>query len=82
MIRRSAARAVRLRQPRRLIVAVPTAPPPSCRRLAAEADEVIALIKPTDFFAVGQWYIDFRQTSDEEVRDLLAKAGHQPARAA
>jgi putative phosphoribosyl transferase len=78
----AAARAVRLRQPRRLIIAVPTAPPSSCARLAAEADEVIALIKPADFFAVGQWYIDFRQTSDEEVRDLLVKAGHQPARAA
>jgi putative phosphoribosyl transferase len=78
----AAVRALRLQQPKRLIVAVPTAPPSSCAKLANEADEVVALMKPDYFVAVGQWYIDFGQTSDEEVRRLLAEGGHQKAQAA
>jgi len=78
----AAVRALRSQQPKHLVVAVPTAPPSSCVKLAEEADEVIALIKPEYFVAVGQWYEDFSQTSDDEVRRLLAEAGHQPARLA
>jgi putative phosphoribosyl transferase len=77
----AAARALRLQQPARLVVAVPTAPPSSCAKVAEEVDEVIALMKPDSFIAVGQWYEDFGQTSDDEVRRLLAEAHHQAARA-
>ncbi len=77
----AALRALRLQQPTRLVIAVPTASPSSCEKLAEEADEVISLMKPRDFVAVGQWYLDFGQTSDEEVRRLLKEAGTKGARA-
>ncbi|MBA3833197.1 MAG: phosphoribosyltransferase [Chthoniobacterales bacterium] len=71
---RAAARAVRLRAPAGLIIAVPVAAESSCRELEAEADEVICALTPEEFFGVGQFYHDFRQTTDEEVRDYLAAA--------
>ncbi len=71
---RAAARAVRLRAPAGLIIAVPVAAESSCRELEAEADEVICALTPEDFFGVGQFYHDFRQTTDEEVREYLAAA--------
>ncbi len=73
---RAAARAVRLRAPAGLIIAVPVAAESSCRELEAEADEVICALTPEEFFGVGQFYEDFRQTTDEEVRDYLAAAEH------
>ena len=69
---RAAAAAVQTQDPRRLVVAVPTAPPATCRDLAAEVDEVVTVITPEGFYAVGQWYDDFTQTSDAEVLELLA----------
>ena len=71
---RAAARAIRQGQPRRLVLAVPVAPPDTVRSMAAEVDEVVCLHAPASFQAVGQWYADFRQTSDDEVIDLLARA--------
>lgn len=71
---RAAARAVRQRQPARLIIAVPVAAESTCREMRAEADEVICAFIPEPFFGVGQFYEDFRQTTDEEVRALLADA--------
>jgi putative phosphoribosyl transferase len=71
---RAAARAVRQQRPARLIVAVPVAAAGTCRDLRAEADEVVCLSTPEGFFAVGQWYEDFEQTSDDEVRSLLEKS--------
>ncbi|RPJ35021.1 MAG: phosphoribosyltransferase [Verrucomicrobiaceae bacterium] len=59
----------------RIIVAVPVAPPDTARRLRGEADEVVTLLEPADFMAVGRWYEDFSQTSDEDVRRLLAGQG-------
>lgn len=56
----------------RIIVAVPVAPAETCARLREEADEVIVLACPEDFGSVGQWYSDFSQTTDQEVRNLLA----------
>jgi predicted phosphoribosyltransferase len=56
----------------RVIVAVPVAPRDTAKRLRSEADEVITLIEPRDFIAVGRWYEDFSQTGDEDVRRLLA----------
>ncbi|OHE74885.1 MAG: phosphoribosyl transferase [Verrucomicrobia bacterium RIFCSPHIGHO2_12_FULL_41_10] len=67
----AAVRALRQQSPKRIIIAVPTASPCSCHELGKEADEVIALIKPIDFQAVGQYYEEFSQTTDQEVIDLL-----------
>jgi putative phosphoribosyl transferase len=68
---RAAAAAVRSRRPKRLVVAVPTAPPHALEELAGEADEVVAVIAPDPFHAVGLWYEDFREVSDDEVQRLL-----------
>jgi predicted phosphoribosyltransferase len=71
---RAAVRAVRLQQPISTLVAVPVAAASTCAALRREADEVVCLATPEPFFAVGQWYRDFDQTSDEQVHDLLARA--------
>ena len=71
---RAAVAALRQREPARLIVAVPTAASDSCDRLRHEADEVVCLATPEPYIAVGRWYRHFDQTSDGEVRELLAKA--------
>lgn len=73
---RVAIAAVRKQKPVRIIVAVPTAPESTFRELEAEGVEVAVLILPEPFLAVGNSYEVFAQTSDEEVRDLLAR---QPA---
>lgn len=72
---RVAVKALRQHDPRKLVVAVPVAPPETCGELAGEVDELICPLRPLDFAAVGQWYEDFGQTSDEEVRDVLRRAG-------
>jgi predicted phosphoribosyltransferase len=72
---RAAARAVRQRQPARLIIAVPVAAESTCREMRAEADEVVCAFVPEPFFGVGQFYENFSQTTDEEVRALLADVG-------
>jgi putative phosphoribosyl transferase len=71
---RAAAEAIRSRRPAALIVAVPVAAESSCRELEREADEVICAFTPQDFFGVGQFYENFRQTSDEEVIRCLEAA--------
>lgn len=63
--------AVRAGQPRRLVVAVPVAPPQAQREFAPLVDEFVCLLLPPDFRAVGQYYDDFGQVSDEEVVALL-----------
>jgi predicted phosphoribosyltransferase len=70
----AAVKALRQQQPARIVVAVPTASPETCEQLRAEVDEVICAITPEPFHAVGLWYEDFSQTTDEEVRDLLARS--------
>jgi erythromycin esterase-like protein len=76
---RAAIRALRQRQPARIVVAVPAAPQSSCQEFTSVVDEVICATTPLPFFAVGQSYWDFTQTTDEEVRDLLrAAAGPRP----
>jgi predicted phosphoribosyltransferase len=72
---RAAVKAVRRMQPARVVIAVPVGAPETCRALAAEADEMVCLQMPEPFVAVGLWYDDFVQTTDEEVRALL---GAQP----
>jgi len=71
----AAIKALRALPPARIVVAVPTGSPETCEQLKAQADEVICAITPEPFHAVGLWYEDFTQTTDEEVRDLLARAG-------
>jgi erythromycin esterase-like protein/adenine/guanine phosphoribosyltransferase-like PRPP-binding protein len=71
---RAAVKALRQREPARIIVAVPTASPDTCEELRAEVDEVVCAITPQPFYAVGYWYEDFTQTTDQEVRELLARA--------
>jgi predicted phosphoribosyltransferase len=66
--------ALRRLQPARIVVAVPTAAPDTCEQMREAADEVVCAMTPEPFYAVGLWYEDFSQTSDEEVRALLAQA--------
>jgi putative phosphoribosyl transferase len=70
---RAAARALRPRA-RHLIVAVPVAAEETCNEFRDEVDQVICATTPQPFYAVGMWYRNFEQTSDEEVRKLLAQA--------
>jgi putative phosphoribosyl transferase len=71
----AAVRWARARGASKVILAVPVAPPDAVRRLEAEADEVRALATPEHFYAVGQWYEEFPQVSDERVVELLESAG-------
>jgi predicted phosphoribosyltransferase len=68
---KAAVQAVRQRTPARVIVAVPVGARETCDALSAIADEVVCARMPEPFSAVGQWYLDFDQTTDEEVRQLL-----------
>src|SRR5437773_6118932 len=66
----------------RIVVAAPVIAASSCREIQRKADEVVTVMIPERFYAVGQWYEDFSQTSDEEVRELLAQAARrQPVEA-
>jgi predicted phosphoribosyltransferase len=69
----AAVRALRQEQPARIVVAVPIAARETCDLLRQEADEVVCAATPEPFHAVGVWYQDFTQTSDNEVRELLAR---------
>ena len=70
---KAAVQAVKQQQPARVIVAVPVGAADTCAELRSFADEVVCGRTPTPFSAVGQWYLNFDQTTDEEVRDLLAR---------
>src|SRR5438270_2187406 len=71
---RAAVKALRQRGAAKIVVAVPVGPPDTCKEFEDVADEVVCASAPEFFQAVGQYYEDFSQTSDDEVRDLLAKA--------
>jgi putative phosphoribosyl transferase len=71
---RAAVAALKQQEPRRLIVAVPIAAPETCVELRNEVDAVICAVTPRPFFGVGQWYVDFSQTTDEEVHQLLDRS--------
>ncbi|MEX0704918.1 MAG: phosphoribosyltransferase [Planctomycetales bacterium] len=71
---RAAIGAVRRGNPAEVVVAVPVAPPDTVAALRAEADEVVCPETPADFFGIGQFYVDFTQTTDDEVRRLLQDA--------
>lgn len=74
----AAARRVRSLYPQKLIIAVPVGSAQACSRMKKEADECVCLAVPEPFFAVGEWYTDFRQVTDAEVRQML-KRSHSPA---
>ena len=71
---RAAVKALRQRGAAKIVVAVPVGPLDTCKEFEEEADEVVCASAPEFFQAVGQYYEDFSQTSDEEVRQLLASA--------
>jgi predicted phosphoribosyltransferase len=79
---RAAVAALRQEGPARVIVAVPTAPRETCEELRMIVDEMVCLVTPDPFYAVGLWYEDFSQTTDEEVRDLLERAAANVANSA
>ena len=63
----------------RIVVAVPVGAPETCEEIRSEADDVVCARTPEPFDAVGLWYGDFSQTTDEEVQDLLVRAAEEPA---
>ncbi len=70
----AACRVARAQGAARVVLAVPVAPPDAAEELRAEVDELVCLSVPSVFFAVGEWYQDFSQTTDEEVVDLLRRS--------
>jgi putative phosphoribosyl transferase len=73
---RAAVMALKQQQPKRIVVAVPVGAAATCQMFQGEVDEVVCGIEPRDLGAVGAWYTDFTQTTDEEVRSLLANTAH------
>jgi predicted phosphoribosyltransferase len=74
---RAAVAALRRQEPARIVVAVPVGAVETCEDLGAEADEAVCVRTPDPFYAVGIWYGNFAQTTDEEVRDLLERAAEE-----
>jgi len=77
---RAAVKALRQRGAAKIVVAVPVGPPDTCHEISKEADETICLSTPPFFQAVGQYYDDFSQTSDDDVRELLTRASQEISR--
>ena len=74
---RAAVQALRLMEAGVIVVAVPVGAADTCQILRGEADVVVCAQSPEDFTAVGRWYVDFTQTTDEEVCELLNRAAHE-----
>jgi predicted phosphoribosyltransferase len=74
---RAAVKALRERGAAKIVVAVPVGPPDTCSEIKQEADVTICLSTPPFFQAVGQYYEDFSQTSDDDVRELLTSAAQE-----
>lgn len=74
---RAAVKALRQREAAKIVVAVPVGPPDTCHEIEEQADETICLSTPEFFHAVGQYYDDFSQTTDEDVRELLGRAAQK-----
>ncbi len=69
--------AVRQRQPACIVIAVPVAASATCKEFAAEVDDLVCVLRPKDFLAVGFWYEHFSPTTDEEVVGLLEQASQE-----
>jgi putative phosphoribosyl transferase len=76
---KAASRALRSQAPKHIIVAVPVAAQETCNEFRLDVDEIVCAYTPTPFVAVGMWYEDFSQTTDEEVQRLLELAEEQAA---
>ncbi|TXL84620.1 phosphoribosyltransferase family protein [Streptomyces sp. IB2014 016-6] len=76
---RAACRIARARGAERIVLAVPVAPRNWTERMGSDADELVCPHTPRDFYAIGQFYVDFAQTDDDEVVACLAEAGDRPA---
>lgn len=74
--------ALKHKKPAHIVVAVPVASQETCSEFDGEVDHVVCALTPEPFWSVGQWYEDFSQVSDDEVRDLLRRATNMPAKAA
>ncbi len=72
---RAAVEALREEGARKIMVAVPVAPLETCEALREEVDDILCAVTPEPFLAVGIWYADFGETTDDEVRELLTRAG-------
>lgn len=70
---RAAAMALRQQEPSRIVVGVPVSSPETCAEFEEIVDEIVCAATPEPFYAVGSWYQDFSETTDEEVRELLDK---------
>jgi putative phosphoribosyl transferase len=70
---RAAIASIRKRKPALIVLAIPVGPPDTVKELREDADKVICLMTPEPFFAIGQFYENFEQTSDEEVIQILNK---------
>ncbi|MDE3172980.1 MAG: phosphoribosyltransferase [Gemmatimonadota bacterium] len=78
----AAVAAVRTQEPARIVVAAPVASRDACEALGRRADACVSVAQPDPFYGVGLWYLDFTQTTDDEVRRLLAaRAAREPAAA-
>jgi len=75
---RAAIAVIKAQKPLRLILAVPVIQDSVAAELARDVDQVVAVLTPSDLFAIGAWYEDFAQLSDEDVRDGLAQAMREP----
>lgn len=76
---RAGIKALRKNHAARIVAAVPVGSPDTCDAMRADADEVVCATTPEPLLGVGRWYVDFSQTSDEEVRALLARSVPKPA---
>ena len=74
---RAAAQAIRQHRPSKVVVAVPIAAAETCREFRDEVDDIVCAVTPEPFYAVGLWYEDFEQTTDEEVRTLLERSARE-----
>ncbi len=74
---RAAVLALHHMRPRRIVIAVPVAPPSACVELGKLVDEVVCIAMPELFFAIGQWYEEFPQISDEQVAEMLEQAARR-----
>jgi len=68
---------LRVHQPKEIIVAVPIVSSDICTKIEAEVDQVVCLLQPQSLDAIGRWYLNFAQTSDQEVKDCLAESVKQ-----
>lgn len=75
----AALHALRAKNPAELICAAPVAPPDTLEKIRGKADRIVCLSAPISFFAVGQFYADFRQVEDDEVVEMLAGSSHPAA---